>query len=189
MANRAYLYVSDTEGRDDATYTEDVPECWYYDSRHNLPPAWLFFFDTADVRLIPREGWQEVRFVAPLVPAVDRFLRRGPLLRSLLRRDIDWKWVEAVVRDFSQMDGANLILDPREVIQSDDATEAARLRGVLSRLDALPPADPAVQAVWNENVYDPTASGERYRLQALGCTYTRDGRDFGFPDGYPTDDS
>jgi hypothetical protein len=188
VANRAYLYVSDSDGRDDFRMVDHPPESRYYDSRHNVPPAWLFFFASADVQLVAVKAWHQVRLVAPRMEAVERFGRRGPLLRSLLDASVSWHWAEGFARDVAQTEGSNLILDPNEVWQGDDAETAERVRKVLGELDGTPPASPSATAFWRSEVYAPHAGVEQLRLQLLGTTYAgREGSDYGFPDGYPVD--
>ena len=53
MANRAYLFCSDCDTGDPLTWSElDRNGQHYYDSYHNIPLAWFFFFKPDDVKLI-----------------------------------------------------------------------------------------------------------------------------------------
>lgn len=185
MANRAYLYVSDGEGEWNFRLIEGPPEAWYYASRWNLPPAWLFFFAPEDMRLVPVKEWHEILFVSPRLVAVDRFRRREPLLRTLLPSLVGWQWVEGFIRDIAQTEGGNLILDPTEVLSEDEPVIAPRFQVFLAELDH-PPATPEVVKFW-QSLYWATEDVREMRLRILGCTFRQDGRDYGFPDGYPTD--
>jgi hypothetical protein len=191
MANRAYLYVSDTEGSDNFRLIDGPPESWYYDSRHNVPPAWLFFFAAADVRLAHVQSWHQVRLVSPRLVAVERFHSREPLLRALLGDAVGWHWVEGFVRDIALTAGTSLILDPNEIVMGgglgEDEEYADHLRTLLGMLDAPLPAGPLVRDWWDREASVGAADA---RLRLLGTTYQgREYSDYGFPDGYPSDDS
>lgn len=185
MANRAYLYVSNGEGEGNFRLIDTPPESWYYDSRHNLPPVWLFFFAPEDVRLVPVQNWYEILFISSRSAAVERFHRREPLLRTLLPPSVAWEWVEGMARDIAQTEGCNLILDPDEVLSEDESIVASRFRAFLAALDQPPP--PTVE-FWH-SLYWVSGNAEEMRMRMLGTTYAgRVGSDHGFPNGHPTGD-
>lgn len=189
MANRAYLFVSDTEDHDawfDARLSGRYPEDWYYDSRWCIPLAWFFFFRPEDVRLIPVKGWEEVGLVSDKRMASERFGRREHLLMTLVDASVEWSRVIALRNDLDSITGRNLVLDPDEVLggrSEDDAWHADRIRTILRSLDTQPPLDPTVLELLDSYVGVRDRDADWTLGQMVGYTYVREGRTHGMTFG------
>jgi hypothetical protein len=172
MANRAYLYSAN---RLDVW---DRPDTDYYDSRWGIPLAWFFFYHPADLRCVDvqfRESrWQENKFAADKVTAIELFIRRQPLLLSLIESRVEASAVMQLLDVLSVWTGRFLLLDPEEVLggmTQDRAWHTNRFGRILGLLDSDRPDPRAVLEAIYPYVgnFDPDA--DRCRGQVVGYTY------------------
>lgn len=185
MANRAYLFVTDTDERDPFPI-QQYPEEWYYDSRWCIPLAWFFFFRPDEVHLVPVQGWEEVCLRAEKADAVKLFDRRITLLNSLVDSCVELSRIAALRNDLEGMTGRFLVLNPDDVLGGwigKDSWHAERFRIILTALDH-PPLAPDVLSVLDEYVGRRDGDVDKTRGQMVGYTYVHAGRNYGFvPEG------
>lgn len=170
MANRAYLYASDTDD-DQAWELPDDSE--YYDSRHTIPVAWWFLLDPSDVRFVNvcswGATWQVLRFVANRVDALDRFRARRSLLNSLIGTHLDELQLDYFVAVLSEWPGRFLLLDPDEILQ-DDPVEDAQL--ILPTLTGLKQGSLTVNEVLQGlQRFSAIIPGDRAEVSVVGYNY------------------
>jgi hypothetical protein len=119
MANRAYLYPSDSaEFRELERWNDDTP---YYDSRHNMPVAWFFLFRPQDLVSIDvtygEATWREPKFIASKEAALNVFLANRDLLMPIVGENFDCaKKLSHFSETLAEWSGSHLILDPGEII-------------------------------------------------------------------------
>lgn len=84
MANRAYLYASDSS---DVVANSPIRED-YFDSRWTIPIAWWFFFDRSNLQLMDvtygGDRWQELKLISPKATTLSRFARRRSILDNVV---------------------------------------------------------------------------------------------------------
>lgn len=79
MANRAYLFAADSPSLNWPEMLQEENRYLYYDSRHSLPLAWLFFFRTDTIKL---DG-DEIYFATDRNSACDYFRTKQSLLQEI----------------------------------------------------------------------------------------------------------
>jgi len=145
MANRAYLFSSECNPDESLTWLDlDRNEQRYYDSRHNIPLAWFFFFQPADVKLVDRfsaQGylkdvryWQQPKLMAHKRRAFDTFGANQPLLSQIVGPGLNTASFERFIPTLQSMTGDCLCLDPREIAQ-DDEDDFLPLRRIVELID------------------------------------------------------
>jgi len=131
MANRAYLFCSDSSPDDPLTWADlDMNEQIYFDSRHNIPLSWFFFFQPVDVKLVDRfsaQGylkdvhyWQQPKFMADKALAFDTFRSREALLAQIVGPGLYTAAYENFLPRVHSLPGSCLCMDPREIAQDDE---------------------------------------------------------------------
>jgi len=113
MANRAYLYAAD-----------EPPDIWrhpdepYCGSPWVIPLAWFFFYEAADIRMVPvhykGSSWREVKLVVEKQRAVRTFSARQRLLPSTTNQRVDMDAVLTFLTAVKNWPGLHLLLDPGE---------------------------------------------------------------------------
>jgi hypothetical protein len=172
VANRAYLYSAD---RNDVW---DRPERDYYDSRWVIPLAWFFFYRPADLQRVDvqfgKSHWQEIKFGAEKVAAVDLFIRRQSLLLSLVENQVPTSAVTHLLEVLRVWPGQFLLLDPEEVLggmSQDRSWHAERFARSLGLLDSDRPDPKAVLEATYPYVGSLDSDAERRQEQVVGYTY------------------
>jgi hypothetical protein len=118
MANRAYLYPSDS------------PEDWekrdknYWDSRHYIPMAWLFFYRSKDIHIVPIESWHKVTLSSNLEGALQLFRERRPIVERLLGNSFPIQRLLRLTDTLAKSYRPYLILEPSEILQDEDDGQA-----------------------------------------------------------------
>jgi hypothetical protein len=183
MANRAYLY-----SRNEYSLKEwDYPGVYYYDSRHNIPVGWFFFFRGDDLRMIDVHSnvsgshWQEVKFVANRERAIELFIQRRYLLDRLIGNQIDNEKISELLREISNWTGKYLLMDPVSVLGAmshcdDDqwhADKFAQLLECIDRSENDPTLTDLVAKIESySNLY--SDNSDKCVVNLIGCTYSWD---------------
>lgn len=182
MANRAYLYSSDSNDYNNPDNWENLSKNGtpYYDSRWFIPYAWFFLFQPLDVKMIDivscGSSWQEARFFASKAIALDKFLQRQPLLLQISASPFDTETMcEKFITKLAQCSGNSLFLDPSAVFagfvsESDDET-FIHCKRILEQIEA--------QDVTRENIIDAIGCYSKFafedeisfKMNAFGATY------------------
>lgn len=117
MANRAYLYATDFRDRWDWREFNGRHEQMgpYWDSRHNIPLAWWFFFAPGDAFLIAKVEWSEVRLLTDRLEAVRRFYRRRKLLEDVVGKRISYGVFDVLAASIERRSGKYLAMNPDEI--------------------------------------------------------------------------
>lgn len=136
MANRAYLFF--IEKPEDVGFP-DRNAIRYFDSRHNVPFAWLLFFGPDDIVLKPVHSggstWNEIYLVAPWHQAKARFLERCKYLPTWFENRIQPGEAEAFAVHVEDFAGEFLVLDGQEIAEDEIAYEQ-NCRAMLLALEA-----------------------------------------------------
>ncbi len=174
MANRAYLYSGETNESFDWRERNAVP---YYDSRHGIPLAWFFFFQTADIRMIDVKGdseseWQEVKLAAIKSEALELFKKRQPILMEIVAPRLEASYVEHLLNDVTDWPGQYLLMNPVEVAE-DDENDARRFAEIFAVIESNPSNLTAIleAAAFYTRVDD--VDKNRLILNMVGATYWR----------------
>ncbi len=181
MANRAYLFCSDAGPDDPCTWIDlDSDRQIYYDSRHNIPLSWFFFFQPADVKLIDKimpQGylkdvsyWQEPKFMAGKNRALDTFRSREALLARIVGTGFYCDAYEYFLPRIESMPGNCLCMDPAEVAQGDEE-DFAPLKHILELVaDVAVPLDALKEALRGFSTVD-NEDEDRFVVNTFGHTY------------------
>lgn len=170
MANRAYLYASDSEDGNNWRLPEDGE---YFDSRWTIPFAWWFLFDPEDLKLVDfrfdAATWQSLRFVADRMTAINRIVERRQLLDPLVRKHLDLRHVDYFIAVLSQWRSRYLLMDPDQIFDADPHNDAARISTVLTDLQrgTISGAD-VLKRLSNYSAIQPV---ERADVLIVGCAY------------------
>ena len=124
MANRAYLFCSESDPDNPLTWAEcRTNEQPYYDSRHGIPLAWLFFFQPGDCKLIDvsynQSHWQEPKLMSDKTQAIDYFKQKQAVLAELVGPRFYGTALDRFLPALQQMPGDCLCMDPAEVIEDE----------------------------------------------------------------------
>lgn len=159
MANRAYLYASESED-DNNWELPDNDEI--FDSRHGIPIAWWFLFEPQDMMLIDvryeKSSWKEIRFRTGRIAALERFIQRRPCLQSIIGDALDARFLDFFVAVVSTWTGQHLLMNPEEIFQGDVEVERDEVQHALCAI--------------SEERYSPTQLLQR--LPAFSSTQMRD---------------
>lgn len=138
MANRAYLFATETDNIDKLESFESP----YYDSRWVIPILWFLFFNADSVKLktvnIGNACWQELILFETKEKALASFENRLPLIKkyfedSLYRHfEVDYAAFFSKVKSWS---GKYLVINGWEIIQENDAS--INFRTALQSLEEL----------------------------------------------------
>lgn len=148
MANRAYLYGTDTY----SPQTWEVPGDPLYDSRWRIPVAWFFFYSPQDVEIFPGSMgglvWQDVKLAALKEDAVSTFYRRYERLLSLTNpspegADLILEFIETV----KGWPGTHLCINPGEVVEEPEEAFTAFVRFTRCLDDPHASLDQVIEAV------------------------------------------
>jgi hypothetical protein len=131
MANRAYLFCSDGDPNDPQTWANlDKNKQHYYDSRHNIPLSWFFFFQPHDVKLVDVffangylkavDYWQEPKFMADKQKALEVFEQNEALLAQIVGPGLYSAAFARFLPSLQRMPGDCLCMDPAEIAQGDE---------------------------------------------------------------------
>ncbi len=170
MANRAYLYASDSRDGNDWTLPDDSE---YYDSRHTIPLAWWFLFGQNDIEFtdIHFQGstWQSLRFVADRLAALDRVNKHRNALDNLARDHLDLRHIEYFIAVLSAWPGQYLLMNPDEILENDPEDDAATISPVLNDLERanISPSE-LLQRLSRYSAVEPA---DRADVLIVGCTY------------------
>ena len=186
MANRAYLYSS-SETAATSFRREFFASHEYYDSRHNFPFIWLFFFSKKDIYADQtQEGastWTEYKLFAEKASAIASFRQRRSLLATLLNPKYDLsKDIDALLDHVASWTGDHLAVDPSEVIDGAEDESHRFLMDILEKIDNNSPdlasalRDPMCPCGISPEHQDQS----EYIRDALGVTYSSD-MDFDLP--------
>lgn len=133
MANRAYLFATNFADRWNWREYESQDEQMgnYWDSRHNIPIAWWFFFQSGEAFLVPIEGWHEVRLRTEKMNGIERFVERRQILEDIVAQRIPHRVFDFTVASIERLPGKFLALDPSEVAQDDETLVCAEFNQIL----------------------------------------------------------
>jgi len=185
MANRAYLFCSDCDPGDPLTWSElDRNGQRYYDSYHNIPLAWFFFFKPDDVKLIDvcssiipfvdktlwQDQWQEPKFMASKRQALETFKQREPLLSQIVGSGLYSDAFARFLPFLESLPGACLCMDPGEVAQGDEEDYLPLRRAVELVDNGEMPLQILREALgrFSEVAYK---DGDDFVLNLIGTTY------------------
>jgi len=135
VANRAYLFSSDSSPEDPATWQEMERggEHRYYDSRHGIPLAWFFFFRPHNAK-----RGEVARCMAGKDQAILLFEQRAVLLDQIVGPIFSGEACKQFVTDVSRQPGKCLCMDSLEVLE-DGEEDWARFQSILELIDADKP--------------------------------------------------
>ena len=181
MANRAYLFCSDADPTDRFDWIElDRNDQIYYDSRHNIPLSWFFFFQATDVKLIPvifANGylkdvsyWQEPKFMADKKQALDIFRSREALLIQVVGPGLYCPAFEYFLPRIESLPGNCLCMDPGEVAQGDEE-DFPPMKRILELIEGTStPLDTLKEALSQFSRVD-YKDGDNLEVNIFGYTY------------------
>lgn len=168
MANRAYLYFVDEKPVQIRTWENDYND--YLDSRHNVPLAWLLFFEPDDLLILPQlEGWDKVLLTVGWKMARERFERRAFLLTRFFDSDV----LAPIQNDFlaalGRLQKPILVLDPYEIDGLDSPDQWREMLRVVSDESPIQTLETLTQFCG----ISPNLSPQRWRLelQIFGAWY------------------
>lgn len=168
MANRAYLFPADSP-------TLDWPDMvsgeshHYYDSRHALPLAWLFFFRTTDIKL---DG-DEIYFASDRKSACDYFLTRKSLVQDIAGTQSDY--LEDIHSNISEWpSGEFLVMRPVSIgdFYSENLPYVQRILHAVE----IPEANAelvrqAIRSFPGRPIVTDFGLSDRDEMNLIGCTY------------------
>ena len=170
MANRAYLYASDSKDGDGWKLPDDSE---YFDSRWTIPVSWWFLFGPNDIMLadIHFQGAtsRSLRFAAERLTAIDRITARRQQLNALVRAHLDLRHIEYFIAVLSAWHSRYLLLDPDEIFEDAPEDDLARISPVLNSLEL---GDIAAADLLRElSYYSAVQPKDRADVLIVGCTY------------------
>lgn len=176
MANRAYLYSDGNELVRWYEWEQNMRP--YYDSRHNIPLSWYFFFQSRDLKMrdvvYEDSAWQEVIVSAPMDEAVQTFRDRISLLLQItgLRFDAE-NLVNRLLNDVASWNGEFLLMDPWDVFNGHWETDEENFVNCLRILEALEHPNRTAESVAGVMRYTRTTfkSQDELELNLIGYTY------------------
>ena len=168
MANRAYLFPADSP-------TLDWPDMvsgeshHYYDSRHALPLAWLFFFRTTDIKL---DG-DEIYFASDRKSACDYFLTRKSLVQDIAGTKPDY--LEEIHSNVSEWpSGDFLVMRPVSVgdFYSENLTYIQQILSTIAMPDTnVQLVIQTIQQFTGQPIPTRFGISDRDERDLIGCTY------------------
>jgi hypothetical protein len=176
MANRAFLYPTDTSTSDNGAALlriRSLGDC-YCDSRHNVPFAWLFFWSPE--QMMPEyESWPDSNtiFIAPRLVACDLFESRLPiLLNSAIEIPEPEPMARRLLAKVRTWESEYLRLDTSQVWQSgqEDRTYILPVldavhRGDVTEIRRLYPLADKISGLWERQQVD-------FEMQFIGALYS-----------------
>ena len=181
MANRAYLFCSDCDPNDPLTWSElDTNGQHYYDSRHNIPLSWFFFFRPDDVKLVDVyfaskhlkdvTYWQEPKFMADKRHALEVFKQNEALLAKIVGPGLHTQAFAKFLPFLEHLPGDCLCIDPGQVAQGDEE-DYLPLRRVVERIGDEDSSVQALQEALSRFSKLTYKDEDDARLNVIGYTY------------------
>ncbi|MFN7141516.1 MAG: hypothetical protein ACK4UN_19485, partial [Limisphaerales bacterium] len=146
----------------------------YYDSRHNIPFAWFFFFHSLNLRMVDVHfrdtAWREVRLFASKEAALSLFLQRKQMLLQAVHHAIEPALIDDFANLVAQRPGKNLVMDPHEGTDGwSDEENFSNFSRILRSIETGASVESVVDATepYCGELDDP----ESIELNIIGATY------------------
>jgi len=181
MANRAYLFCSDCNADNPFTWIElDRNNQRYYDSRHNIPLSWFFFFRRDDVKLVDvfhahgylkdATYWQEPKFMADKQKALQTFKQNEALLAQIVGPGLYSEAFADFLPSLERMPGECLCMDPTEIAQGDE-DDYLPLRQIVELIGNKESPTQALREALSRFCMTTYEDKDHIVRNVVGCTY------------------